>query len=134
MGGAFEATTHDIRVVVEPVYLEEQSEPDESRFVWAYRVQIENRGAVAVQLMARTWRITDAAGRQVVVQGDGVVGEQPVLDPGEGFEYTSGTPLATSSGLMMGQYHMRRTDTGERFDIEIPAFSLDGPHDERRLH
>ena len=131
---SFEATTREVRVVVEPVFLPEQSEPDDHQFIWAYRVQIENHGEATVQLMERTWRITDAAGRVETVHGEGVVGEQPVLEPGEAFQYTSGTQVPTPSGIMAGEYHMRAIETGERFDIAIPAFSLDSPHDVRRVH
>ena len=132
--GGFEATTRQVRVLVEAQFLPDQSNPDESEYVWAYRVQIENHGVTPVQLVSRTWRITDATGRVLVVQGEGVVGEQPVLGPGEAFEYTSGTPLATPSGFMAGEYHMVAPDTGERFDVSIPAFSLDSPHAHRSLH
>ena len=124
----YEKITRNISVSVRPFYLAEQSSPDESRFVWAYRVSIENRGAETVQLLDRHWRITDKLGRLQEVCGPGVVGEQPVLKPGESFEYTSGCPLSTPSGIMDGSYRMT-TAGGERFDIEIPAFSLDSPHD-----
>ncbi len=124
----YEKTTRNISVSVRSFYLEEQSAPDEDRFVWAYRVNIENRGEETVQLLHRHWRITDKLGRLQEVQGPGVVGEQPVLKPGESFEYTSGCPLGTPSGIMAGTYQMS-TPGGERFDIEIPAFSLDSPYD-----
>ena len=120
----YEKVTNNICVSVRPFYLEEQSAPDEDRFVWAYRVNIENRGAETVQLINRHWRITDKLGRLHEVKGPGVVGEQPVLKPGESFEYTSGVPLPTPSGFMLGTYGMVTT-AGEGFDIEIPAFSLD---------
>lgn len=134
MAGDYTATTRAIRVTVHPSYLEDQSDPDESRYVWAYRVQIENRGREAVQLMRRTWHITDARGRQTEVQGAGVVGEQPLLEPGESFEYTSGTPLTTPSGFMTGAYHMIAAASGEEFDVAIPAFSLDSPYSCGRVH
>ncbi len=127
-------TTRGIEVTVSPVYLEDQSEPDNNAWVWAYQVRIENRGNETVQLLRRTWTITDGRGRQQVVQGDGVIGVQPVLEPGESFEYTSGTPLETPSGIMMGQYHMIAVLSGERFDAEIPAFSLDCPAGSRQVH
>jgi ApaG protein len=130
----YAAKTRGINVRVAAFFLEDQSEPDESRFVWAYRVVIENHGRETVQLLRRTWRITDARGRTYVAQGDGVVGEQPVLEPGEAFEYTSGTPLDTPSGFMMGQYHMVTRGAGEPFDVVIPAFSLDSPHESGRVH
>ena len=125
---AYEKVTRNISVSVRPFYLEEQSSPDEDRFVWAYRVNIENRGQETVQLLRRHWRITDKLGRLQEVKGPGVVGEQPVLKPGESFEYTSGCPLGTPSGIMAGTYQMATT-SGEEFDIEIPAFSLDSPYD-----
>jgi len=129
----YEKITRDICVSVRAFYLEEQSAPDEDRFVWAYRVNIENRSAETVQLLNRHWRITDKFGRLQEVKGPGVVGEQPTLKPGESFEYTSGCPLPTPSGIMVGSYEMT-TSTGERFDIEIPAFSLDSPHDKASVN
>ena len=129
----YRATTRAINVSVEPIYLDDQSEPDEDHYVWAYHVCIENQGVDTVQLLTRHWRITDALGRTQEVRGDGVVGEQPVLKPGEKYEYTSGTPLGTPSGIMLGTYGMARQD-GERFDIEIPAFSLDSPHQAQQLN
>lgn len=131
---AYSATTRGIRVSVQPVFLEDQSEPDRGRYVWAYRVQIENGGRETVQLLRRTWRITDAHGRVLNVHGDGVVGEQPTLEPGEAFEYTSGTPLETASGFMEGEYHMVVPLSGEAFDIAIPAFSLDSPQGRGPVH
>jgi len=124
----FTAVTRGVRVTIRSFYLADQSEPEEGRHVWAYRVRIANEGRETVQLLKRTWAITDAQGRTQHVHGDGVVGEQPVLDPGEVFEYTSGTPLSTPSGFMRGTYHMAVTTTGEAFDATIPAFSLDSPH------
>lgn len=134
MSDAYAATTRAIRVSVRSFYLGDQSEPDENRYVWAYRVRIENRGEATVQLLHRRWEITDARGHTLKVQGPGVIGEQPLLEPGEEFEYTSGTPLATPSGFMVGTYHMITTDSGEGFDVAIPAFSLDSPHDDSRIH
>ncbi|MCW8835931.1 MAG: Co2+/Mg2+ efflux protein ApaG, partial [Rhodospirillales bacterium] len=116
-----------------PEYLEDQSDPEENRYVWAYHVRIENRGEQTVQLLTRYWRITDAFGRTQEVRGPGVVGEQPVLEPGDSFEYTSGTPLNTPSGFMGGAYQME-TGTGEQFDVAIPDFSLDRPQENCRLH
>ena len=129
----YSTETKQIRVSVEPTYLDDQSEPDESHFVWAYHVTIENQGRDTVQLLTRYWQITDSFGRVQEVRGAGVVGEQPVLGPGESFEYTSGTPLPTPSGIMLGAYGMRRND-GERFDIDIPPFSLDSPHQIRQVN
>lgn len=129
----YSQTTRRINVTVEPHYLEDQSSPGEDHFVWAYHVKIRNDGEQSVQLINRHWRITDAHGRFQEVRGAGVVGEQPVLDPGESFEYTSGTPLSTPSGIMVGTYEMECGD-GERFDVEIPAFSLDSPHQAVQLN
>lgn len=126
-------TTQSITVSVEAFYLDEQSDPEDAHFVWAYHVRIENNGQETVQLLTRHWRITDSLGNIQEVQGDGVVGEQPVLSPGQSFEYTSGTPLSTPSGIMVGTYQME-TGAGNRFDVKIPAFSLDSPHQEGQLH
>lgn len=129
----YEQLTRDIKVTVKPFYLEDQSSPEESHFVWAYHVKIVNSGIETVQLRNRYWRITDAIGRVQEVRGPGVVGEQPVLHPGDDFEYTSGTPLQTPSGIMVGTYQMESTD-GEFFDVDIPAFSLDSPHQPIQLN
>ena len=129
----YRAVTRDIQVTVEPHYLADESSPDESRFVWAYSVDIVNLGLDTVRLRARHWRIVDALGRLEEVRGLGVVGEQPVLAPGERFEYTSGCPLRTSSGMMEGSYEMETVD-GERFDVTIPAFSLDIPGTARSIN
>jgi ApaG protein len=123
----YSSTTHDIRVTVQPVFLEEQSSPDERQFMWAYQVRIENLGGQTVRLRNRFWSITDAEGRTQEVRGPGVVGEQPVLRPGDSFEYTSGCPLTTPSGMMVGSYGME-VETGEWLEVAIPAFSLDSPH------
>ena len=129
----YQATTRQIVVTVKPAYLEEQSDPLEGRWVWAYQVEIENAGVEAVQLESRYWQITDAAGHVEEVRGPGVVGEQPVILPGDSFSYTSGCPLQTPSGIMRGTYQMR-SDAGEAFDVEIPAFSLDLPGDNRVIN
>jgi ApaG protein len=129
----YKQTTRSIEVRVIPLYLEDQSMPEDDHFVWAYQVVIENTGRETVQLLTRYWRITDANGRIHEVRGDGVVGEQPVLGPNESFEYTSGTPLATPSGIMVGSYQME-TREGEAFDVAIPAFSLDSPHEHGHVH
>jgi ApaG protein len=121
------ANTREIAVSVEPTYLEARSSTKSSQYFWAYRVVIENQGRETVQLMSRHWMITNARGELNEVKGPGVVGEQPVLKPGESFEYTSGAPLDTPSGMMGGAYQME-TESGERFDIEIPTFSLDRPN------
>ena len=129
----YSATTRAIRISVEPVYLDEQSSPGDDHYVWAYHVRIENGGDDTVQLLTRHWRITDSLGRVQEVRGAGVIGEQPVLEPGASFEYTSGTPLPTPSGIMAGTYGMR-TAGGQSFDVEIPAFSLDSPHQAKQLN
>ena len=129
----YRALTHDIEITVEPFYLEEQSEPDENRFVWGYRIVIVNHSDDTVQLRDRYWRITDAIGQVDEISGEGVVGEQPILAPGDQFEYSSGCPLDTSSGMMVGQYRMERQD-GESFMVDIPAFSLDVPGMARTLN
>ena len=127
----YQETTNAISVTVKPVYLEDQSSPEDSHYVWAYWVKIENQGGETVQLRNRYWRITDSQGQVQEVRGAGVVGEQPVLKPGESFEYTSGTPLSTPSGIMLGTYQMQSND-GATFDVTIPAFSLDSPYEPAR--
>ena len=127
------ATTRAIQVTVKPQYLPDQSDPSKSQYVWAYQVRIENKGDQTVQLRSRHWKITDAMGRRQEVKGPGVVGKTPRLRPGEVFEYTSGTPLSTSSGFMGGTYQMV-SESGENFDIEIPTFSLDTPGEARQLN
>ena len=122
----YTATTRGITVSVEPTYLISRSSPEESQYFWAYRVIIENNGRETVQLLSRHWMISNSRGDLTEVKGPGVVGEQPVLKPGESHVYTSGAPLKTPSGMMGGSYQME-TEAGERFDIEIPTFSLDRP-------
>ncbi len=134
MEEGFTAVTRFIKVNVQSFYLEDQSEPDEGRYVWAYRVRIENTGTETVQLLRRSWLITDARGRTMTVEGPGVIGETPTLEAGEAFEYTSGTPLDTPTGFMRGQYHMVVTSSGEPFDVAVPPFSLDSPHSKTQVH
>ena len=134
MDHAYIATTRGIRVSVKTFFLPDQSKPAEGKFFWAYQVKIENQGGETVQLLRRTWKITDGRGRTQQVHGEGVIGKQPVLGPGQAFDYTSGTPLDTPSGIMHGTYHMVVPETGEAFDVGIPAFSLDSPHQEIRVH
>lgn len=129
----YERTTRGIRVRVLPAFLADQSDPDENRYLWSYTVTIENCGNETVQLIARYWQITDQAGRIQEVRGPGVVGAQPVLDPGQSFEYTSGCPLPTASGAMNGRYLMR-TVAGEAFEVDIPIFLLESPHERRQIH
>ncbi len=132
-GHAYESVSNGIRVRVRPAFLEDQSEPDEDRFLWSYTVTIENVGPRTVQLVSRYWHITDAVGRVQEVRGPGVVGAQPVLEPGQSFEYTSGCPLPTASGAMVGRYQMQAV-SGEAFEAEIPAFLLESPHERRQVH
>ena len=119
-------TTNGIKVTAVPYYLADQSEPAENRYCWAYTIQLENHSTQTVQLLNRYWHITDALGRTHEVRGPGVVGEQPVLKPGEAFRYTSGVPLPTSSGIMFGEYEMV-LETGVKFQVAVPAFSLECP-------
>jgi ApaG protein len=121
------AITRGIAVSVEPTYLEANSSPDNSQYFWAYRVTIENQGRETVQLLNRHWMITNARGEFTEVKGPGVIGEQPLIKPGDSYTYTSGAPLNTPSGMMGGSYQME-SDSGEQFDIEIPTFSLDCPN------
>ncbi len=129
----FTAVSHDIVITVEPSYLPGESDPDEHRYVWSYRVVIANHGRRAVQLMTRSWEITDANGVRRTVTGPGVVGQQPIIEPNEAFEYTSGCPLSTPSGIMSGSYRMV-DDRGTTLDVAIPAFSLDSPMTARTLN
>jgi ApaG protein len=130
---AYEAETWGFIVRVRPRYLAEQSEPDEGRWVWAYHIEIVNASTRTAQLLSRAWSITDARGRLETVVGPGVVGQTPVLQPGESYTYTSGCPLPTPSGSMLGQYTMV-DEAGDRFEIDIPAFSLDIPGVRRSLN
>jgi ApaG protein len=130
----YTATTQGVKVSVRSFFLADKSNPDEGEFFWAYRIRIENQSDETVQVLKRTWHITDAHGRTQSVHGDGVVGETPVIDPGKMFEYTSGTPLNTPSGFMRGMYHAVVVPTGEKLDLTIPAFSLDSPHQDHRVH
>lgn len=125
--GRYVAVTGPVTVRVQPAFLPRQSDPDASQYVWAYEVTIENDGPRQIQLLNRYWHITDGLGRVEEVRGAGVIGKQPVLTPGQSFSYTSGCPLQTSSGIMVGHYEMVAED-GERFLVRIPAFSLDLPH------
>ncbi|MDX2072883.1 MAG: Co2+/Mg2+ efflux protein ApaG [Alphaproteobacteria bacterium] len=126
-------TTRNIKVTVFPSYLPEQSDAYNGTHVWAYFIRLENMGKETVQLINRYWHITDGLGVVQEVRGPGVVGEQPVLEPGDDYQYTSGVPLPTPSGIMRGNYEME-TEGGERFLIEIPAFSLDSPEQLKRAN
>ena len=129
----YRSTTRNNEVEVEPFYLADKSEPDEGRYVWGYRVTIANHSANPIQVLARHWRITDGVGRVEEVRGPGVVGEQPQLGPGDSFQDTSGCPLRTSSGFMVGSYTVRSGED-DFFEIDIPAFSLDLPDGERSVN
>ena len=125
--------THSIRVTVTPRFLEDESMPGESHFVWIYHIKIENVSKVSVQLLKRQWFITDGSGVTREVSGEGVIGEKPILDPGDVYEYTSGVPLSTPSGIMTGFYDMI-SEYEEEFQIEIPTFSLDSPFEFATVH
>jgi ApaG protein len=116
-----------------PTYLEADSSPSNSQYLWAYSVTIENQGRETVQLLSRHWMITNARGELTEVRGSGVIGQQPILKPGERHAYTSGAPLNTPSGMMGGSYQME-SGSGERFDVEVPTFSLDSPNQGVLLH
>jgi ApaG protein len=129
----YRETTRAIQVTVEPSFVENESSPEDNRFFWAYRIEIANLGEEVVRLRSRHWRITDANGKTEEVRGAGVIGKQPVLKPGETFSYTSGCPLPTPSGIMVGTYQMQN-EQGEMFTIQIPAFSLDMPDAQRTVN
>ena len=132
-GRMYRAVTRQIEVTVEPNFLPERSSAEQCKYFWSYTIVITNSSEETVQLRERYWIITDASGRQQHIRGEGVVGEQPVLAPGERFEYTSGVPLSTASGFMAGRYQMV-SESGERFEIEVPTFSLDSPDIKRVLN
>lgn len=129
----YERKTRNVIVRVEPDFLHEQSNPSDDRYIWAYTVEIENQSADTLQVVERCWNIADSRGQVQEVRGEGVVGEQPVLQPGEVFRYTSGAPLSAPSGMMHGTYRLKSPD-GEQFDVDIPAFCLDSPHEARVLN
>jgi ApaG protein len=129
----YQAVTHAIEVVAEPWYRPDQSDAEAGRFVWSYRITIVNNSDRTVQLVSRYWRIIDATGLLEEVRGPGVVGEQPILNPGDSFQYTSGCPLRTRSGTMEGVYTMV-DDRGSTIMVDIPAFSLDLPDEKRILN
>jgi ApaG protein len=129
----YSAITQHVEVTASPAYAPDRSAPEEGRWFWTYTIEIVNHGPRQVQLIARTWRITDAAGRVEMVSGPGVVGETPILAPGASFRYTSGCALSTASGIMSGCYRMVDAN-GQAFDAEIPAFSLDSPAARRVLN
>jgi ApaG protein len=126
----YEALTHAVRVTAEPDFSPERSDEEAGQFVWTYTITIANEGDMPVQVMTRHWRIVDAQGRLQEVRGPGVVGQQPIIAPGESFRYTSACPLPTPSGFMSGSYRCV-DENGAAFDVDIPAFSLDSPHQRR---
>jgi ApaG protein len=129
----YRTVTRNIAVSVTPKFMPERSSLEKNYFFWSYTIEITNSGEETVQLKTRHWKITDEFGRIQEVKGAGVVGEEPVLEPGKSFEYTSGVPLPTPSGIMTGTYGMV-TRSGERFDVDIPPFSLDGPDKKRTVN
>ncbi len=129
----YSKTTNGITVTVTPYFLDDQSSPKEGHYVWAYQVIIKNSSSKTMKLNHRNWVIIDANGKIMNIQGEGVVGEFPILQPGESFEYTSGTPLKTNNGFMQGFYIMTQNN-GEQIKIDIPAFSLDSPYGKKNPH
>ena len=125
--------TNDVTVTVTPYFLDDQSSPQENHFVWAYKVNITNSGSTSIQVNHRNWLIIDANGKVINVQGEGVVGEFPIIEPGQTYEYTSGTPLKTNSGIMQGFYLVSK-DNGNKIKIDVPPFSLDSPYNKRKVH
>ncbi|EHH69055.1 Co2+/Mg2+ efflux protein ApaG [Gluconobacter morbifer] len=130
----FSQCTDGVTVTVRTFWLDDQSQPEDHRFAWAYHISIENERRDTCQLLSRSWEIIDGFGRTEHVHGDGVVGEQPIIASQEQFDYTSGAMLSTPSGFMRGTYHMVEPASGHRFDVLIPAFSLDSPHAGLLLH
>ena len=129
----YRSTTRGIQITVEPAFMAEQSAPQNGRYFWSYTIEIANLGTESVTLRSRYWKITDATGRVQEVRGEGVVGEQPTISPRSSFTYTSGCPLETPQGIMVGTYVMEGPG-GELFTVDIPAFSLDMPMAQRVLH
>lgn len=126
-------TTHGIKITAAPEYLGKDSAPEDSKFLWLYTITIENFNKTPVQVIRRKWFITDEQGTSLTIEGEGVIGEQPIIKPGEGFKYFSGIPLSTPSGMMLGTYYLVN-DTGEGFEVDIPPFSLDSPHNNKLLN
>ncbi|HRJ68276.1 MAG TPA: Co2+/Mg2+ efflux protein ApaG [Beijerinckiaceae bacterium] len=129
----YRAVTDDIEVVVRPQFSQDRSQPEKNQYFWTYDVEITNHGDETVQLRHRHWEITDGNGQRQDVRGPGVVGEQPILKPGDTFRYASGCPLSTPQGIMVGEYEMVDAQ-GRRFQVQIPAFSLDSPFEKRQLN
>ena len=124
---------HPIEISAEPIYLEDESEPHSDQFVWSYQITIQNRSQRSIKLRKRCWHITDSNGFTHEIKGDGVVGLEPVVKPGESFSYTSGAVLSAPSGIMFGNYEMESPE-GDTFSVSIPAFSLDSPHERHQFH
>jgi ApaG protein len=131
--GSFSSTTHGIRVVVTPIFLDGGSLPERGYYLWAYYITINNQRDEEVQLLRRYWKIIDSTGYIREIKGDGVVGEQPVLAPFTQFEYISGVPLTTPGGFMSGLYYFR-TAAGTDLEVVIPPFSLDSPYESQSIH
>ncbi len=129
----YEQTTRGIKVEVEPDFDPDRTDPDAAQFVWTYEIVITNESEIAVQLRRRHWVITDARGQVEEVEGEGVVGQQPILEPGDSFRYASGAPLSTPSGIMAGAFHMVDAD-GHAFKVQVPTFSLDSPYADQAIH
>ncbi|TAJ30330.1 Co2+/Mg2+ efflux protein ApaG [Bosea sp. (in: a-proteobacteria)] len=129
----YRAETHGVRVTAEPRFMEAESSHEQSRYFWAYAIEIVNLSGDVLQLLTRHWTITDGRGQVHEVSGEGVVGQQPVLRPGESFSYTSGCPLATPHGSMEGAYTMQ-DERGATFDVAVPLFPLDSPYVKKVLH
>ena len=129
----YSKTTKGVTVTVTPYFLDDQSSPNEGHYVWAYQVNIKNSSSKTMKINHRNWVIIDANGKILNVQGEGVVGEFPIIHPGESFEYTSGTPLKTTNGIMQGFYLMSQNN-GEQLKIGIPTFSLDSPYNKKNFH
>lgn len=129
----YRAETHGVRVTAEPRFMESESSPRQDRYFWAYAIEIVNLSEQTLTLKTRHWTITDGRGQVHEVRGEGVVGQQPVLRPGESFNYTSGCPLATPHGSMQGAYTMR-DERGASLEVAVPLFPLDSPHVKKVLH
>ena len=127
-------TTNSVEVTVLPVYIEEQSIPYENCYVWIYNVKIKNKSSSTIQLLSRHWQIIDYKGKVNEIAGTGVIGEQPVIKPGEVFRYTSGTYLNAPSGIMQGRYEFLNEESTKVFEVMIPPFSLDSPYINSRPH
>lgn len=128
----YEEITEGVRIRVKPAYVPEESAPADHRYFWSYTIEITNLSARTVKLINRYWRIVDAAGHESEVRGDGVVGKQPTLQPGESFTYTSGCPLSAPSGMMGGHYGMMDLKAHTPFVVMVPTFALDSPYTDRR--